>query len=176
MDRYYVIVTSYDPSHVPCTCQHVILFYFVFLNENKWNENENEIYQSINSLIDWLIYSSINSCLYSYDLFIYLFVYIYLLIVLCSSQDKVDWGCRTSLSTKGNKKWLAGQHAFKVPLFVFRLSSRIARMRFDDILGELGSFGPYQRRVYLAVCLMAATSAFHSMTQVFYSWDYRSLV
>ncbi|XP_030851384.1 organic cation transporter protein [Strongylocentrotus purpuratus] len=40
-------------------------------------------------------------------------------------------------------------------------------MRFDDILGELGSFGPYQRRVYLVVCLMAASTAFHSMTQVF---------
>ncbi|XP_041461673.1 organic cation transporter protein-like [Lytechinus variegatus] len=40
-------------------------------------------------------------------------------------------------------------------------------MRFDDILNELGSFGPYQRRVYFVVCLMAATTAFHSMTQVF---------
>nr|XP_054752655.1 organic cation transporter protein-like [Lytechinus pictus] len=40
-------------------------------------------------------------------------------------------------------------------------------MHFDDILNELGSFGPYQRRVYFVVCLMAGTTAFHSMTQVF---------
>ncbi|XP_071501242.1 organic cation transporter protein-like [Diadema antillarum] len=40
-------------------------------------------------------------------------------------------------------------------------------MRFDDILEVLGSFGPYQRRVYFVVCVFAASTAFHSMTQVF---------
>ena len=40
-------------------------------------------------------------------------------------------------------------------------------MRFDDIIGALGAFGPYQRRIYLLVCLMAGSTAFHSMTQVF---------
>ena len=41
-------------------------------------------------------------------------------------------------------------------------------MHFDEILRlHLGEFGRYQKRVYLAVCLMILTVACHQLAQVF---------
>ncbi|XP_067657418.1 organic cation transporter protein-like [Haliotis asinina] len=40
-------------------------------------------------------------------------------------------------------------------------------MKFDEILKEVGEFGPYQRRVYFLVCLACITSAFQTMLPVF---------
>ena len=40
-------------------------------------------------------------------------------------------------------------------------------MKFDDILGEIGEFGRYQRWVYFMVCLAAIPVGFHQMAQVF---------
>ena len=40
-------------------------------------------------------------------------------------------------------------------------------MKYDDLLVELGEFGRYQKFLYFLVCLVALTSAFHSMNMVF---------
>ncbi|XP_067674871.1 organic cation transporter protein-like [Haliotis asinina] len=40
-------------------------------------------------------------------------------------------------------------------------------MKFDAILEHLGEFGPYQRRMYLMVCIPAITCAFQSLLPVF---------
>ncbi|XP_030850525.1 organic cation transporter protein [Strongylocentrotus purpuratus] len=40
-------------------------------------------------------------------------------------------------------------------------------MKFDDILGEIGEFGKYQRWVYAMVCIIALPVASHQMAQVF---------
>ena len=42
-------------------------------------------------------------------------------------------------------------------------------MRFDDILVHLGAFGPYQRRVYFVMTLIAVPSALHTFSGVFLS-------
>ncbi|XP_046583354.1 organic cation transporter protein-like [Haliotis rubra] len=40
-------------------------------------------------------------------------------------------------------------------------------MKFDTILEHLGEFGPYQKRMYLMVCIPAITCAFQSLLPVF---------
>lgn len=40
-------------------------------------------------------------------------------------------------------------------------------MKFDDILGEIGEFGLYQKLVYYALCINGATTACHMLAQVF---------
>ncbi|XP_041463350.1 organic cation transporter protein-like isoform X1 [Lytechinus variegatus] len=40
-------------------------------------------------------------------------------------------------------------------------------MKFDDILGEIGEFGLYQKLVYYALCINGATVACHMLAQVF---------
>ncbi|XP_071114254.1 organic cation transporter protein-like [Haliotis cracherodii] len=40
-------------------------------------------------------------------------------------------------------------------------------MKFDTILEHLGEFGPYQKRLYLMVCVPAITCAFQSLLPVF---------
>ncbi|XP_046542550.1 organic cation transporter protein-like [Haliotis rubra] len=40
-------------------------------------------------------------------------------------------------------------------------------MKFDEILIEVGEFGPYQRRVYFLVCLACITSAVQTLLPVF---------
>ncbi|XP_046345229.1 organic cation transporter protein-like [Haliotis rufescens] len=40
-------------------------------------------------------------------------------------------------------------------------------MKFDEILKDVGEFGPYQRRVYFLVCLACITSAFQTLLPVF---------
>uniref|UniRef100_A0A6B2ELP9 Putative synaptic vesicle transporter svop n=1 Tax=Phlebotomus kandelakii TaxID=1109342 RepID=A0A6B2ELP9_9DIPT len=40
-------------------------------------------------------------------------------------------------------------------------------MGYDDVLPHLGSFGPYQRRIFFLVCLPAISCAFHKLAGVF---------
>ncbi|XP_071800669.1 organic cation transporter protein-like isoform X2 [Asterias amurensis] len=40
-------------------------------------------------------------------------------------------------------------------------------MHFDRILGLLGEFGPYQRRIFFLICLVSVPGAFHKLAQVF---------
>lgn len=40
-------------------------------------------------------------------------------------------------------------------------------MAYDDILLYLGEFGPYQRRIYLLLCLPAIVCALHKLGGVF---------
>jgi len=40
-------------------------------------------------------------------------------------------------------------------------------MAYDDILLHLGEFGPYQRRIYLLLCLPAISCALHKLANVF---------
>ncbi|XP_070567476.1 organic cation transporter protein-like [Ptychodera flava] len=40
-------------------------------------------------------------------------------------------------------------------------------LKFDDVLEYLGEFGPYQKRLYFLVCLMAILSAMPAFAQVF---------
>ena len=40
-------------------------------------------------------------------------------------------------------------------------------MHFDQILPLLGSFGPYQKRVYFLLCLISIPGAWHKLGQVF---------
>ncbi|XP_070567474.1 organic cation transporter protein-like [Ptychodera flava] len=48
------------------------------------------------------------------------------------------------------------------------MSRELAKMlKFDDVLEYLGEFGPYQKRLYFLVCLMAICPAMHAFAQVF---------
>lgn len=40
-------------------------------------------------------------------------------------------------------------------------------MKLDDILGDIGEFGRYQRWVYAMVCFISLPVAWHQMAQVF---------
>ncbi|GFN93714.1 organic cation transporter protein [Plakobranchus ocellatus] len=40
-------------------------------------------------------------------------------------------------------------------------------MKFDDLITELGEFGPYQQRVYFIVCLVGISTALQTMAVVF---------
>ena len=40
-------------------------------------------------------------------------------------------------------------------------------MKYDELLGEIGEFGTYQKIQYVLVNIIAITSAFHSMNMVF---------
>ncbi|GFN79340.1 organic cation transporter protein [Plakobranchus ocellatus] len=40
-------------------------------------------------------------------------------------------------------------------------------MKFDDLITELGEFGPYQQRVYFIVCLVGIPSAMQTLAAVF---------
>ncbi|XP_033115307.1 organic cation transporter protein-like [Anneissia japonica] len=40
-------------------------------------------------------------------------------------------------------------------------------MKFDDVLGYLGDFGVYQKRIYFMVCLIAIPCSIHQLAQVF---------
>ena len=40
-------------------------------------------------------------------------------------------------------------------------------MKFDDIIAELGEFGPYQRRTYFLMCLVAIPTALQTLAGVF---------
>ncbi|XP_046582091.1 organic cation transporter protein-like [Haliotis rubra] len=40
-------------------------------------------------------------------------------------------------------------------------------MKFDELLEEIGEFGPYQKRIYFLVCLTAIVGAYQSMSPVF---------
>lgn len=41
------------------------------------------------------------------------------------------------------------------------------KMHFDELLGVLGEFGPYQKFVYFLVCLPSIIAAFHMVNSVF---------
>lgn len=41
------------------------------------------------------------------------------------------------------------------------------RMRYEDVLQEIGEFGRYQKIQFLLVCVVSITSSFHSMNMVF---------
>ena len=40
-------------------------------------------------------------------------------------------------------------------------------MKYDDLVEELGEFGPYQRKVYVITCLPAAVAAIQTLVSVF---------
>ena len=42
-------------------------------------------------------------------------------------------------------------------------------MKFDGILGQVGPFGPYQRRIYFLLTMVAIPSALHTFSMVFLS-------
>ena len=42
-------------------------------------------------------------------------------------------------------------------------------MKFDEILTQLGAFGPYQRRTYFLLCLISIPGAWHKLVQVFFA-------
>lgn len=50
--------------------------------------------------------------------------------------------------------------------FYFR-KEKNNKMAYDDILLYLGEFGPYQRRIYLLLCLPAIVCALHKLGGVF---------
>ncbi|XP_046582115.1 organic cation transporter protein-like [Haliotis rubra] len=41
-------------------------------------------------------------------------------------------------------------------------------MKFDELLEEIGEFGPYQKRIYFLVCLTAIVGAYQAMSPVFF--------
>ncbi|KAK3775334.1 hypothetical protein RRG08_031002 [Elysia crispata] len=40
-------------------------------------------------------------------------------------------------------------------------------MKYDDLVEELGEFGPYQRKIYILTCLPAAVAAVQTLVTVF---------
>lgn len=42
-------------------------------------------------------------------------------------------------------------------------------MSYDDVIAKMGQFGPYQRRIYILLCLPAISCAFHKLAGVFLS-------
>ncbi|XP_046616201.1 uncharacterized protein LOC124303246 [Neodiprion virginianus] len=59
----------------------------------------------------------------------------------------------------------------------FKEKGKTIRMGFDQVISQLGTFGPYQRRIYLAMCLPIISSTFHVMGGIFLAGkpDFRCL-
>ncbi len=48
----------------------------------------------------------------------------------------------------------------------FAININIIKMKFDDIIIELGEFGRYQRRSYFLIGLVGIATAAHMLAQV----------